>query len=66
MKKFISLMLSLSVVASAMTFVQTNISAATIPTPKETTLFSDDFEGYAEGIPSNIGYWSQPTVEDVS
>lgn len=66
MKKFISLMLSLSVVASAMTFVQTNISAATIPTPKETTLFSDNFEGYAEGIPSNIGNWSQPTVEDVS
>ncbi len=66
MKKFISLMLSLSVVASAMTFVQTNISAATIPTPKETTLFSDNFEGYANGFTQNISSWRKPKVSEVS
>ena len=46
MKKIISLMLSLSIIASVVTFTQITAGAASIPAPAETVLFSDDFEGY--------------------
>ena len=66
MKKFISLMLSLSVVASPMTVASFNAHAATIPQDRVTTLFSDDFEGYANGFTNNIWGGAAPTVAELS
>ena len=66
MKKFISLMLSLSMIATFITVPVITASAAS--SSDEVVLFSDDFEGYASGISFTSGtygkYWANNLASD--